>query len=38
MNKYRNLLLQKNTITKKDEYKYFVGTTIKNSILYDVGE
>ena len=38
MNKYRNLLLQKNTITKKEDYKYFVGTTLKNPLLYEVGE
>ena len=38
MNKYRNLLLQKNTVTKKEEYKYFVGTTLKDSLQYEVGE
>jgi len=38
MNKYRNLELQKKKNTKKEEYKYFVGTTLKNSLQYEVGE
>lgn len=38
MNKYRNLELQKKTNTKKEEYRYFVGTTLKNSLQYEVGE
>ncbi len=38
MNKYRKLELQVNSNKKKDEYKYFVGTTIKNPLEYKVGE
>lgn len=38
MNKYRQLELQKKINTKKEEYRYFVGTTLKNPLQYEVGE
>ena len=38
MNKFRQLELQKKTNKRKEEYKYFVGTTLKNPLEYTVGE
>ena len=38
MNKYRQLELPRKTNHKKEEYKYFVGTTLKNSLDYEIGE
>ena len=38
MNKYRQLELQKKTNHKKEEYKYFVGTTVKNPLSYGIFE
>lgn len=38
MNEYRKLELARKTNKKKEEYKYFVGTTLKNPLEYKVGE
>lgn len=38
MNKYRQLELQRKTNKRKEEYKYFVGTTLKNPLEYQKGE
>ncbi|MBR5236542.1 MAG: acetylxylan esterase [Clostridia bacterium] len=38
MNKYRQLEMQKRTNSKKEEYKYFVGTTLKHPLEYEIGE
>ncbi len=38
MNNYRQLELQAKTNKKREEYKYFVGTTLKNPLEYEVGE
>lgn len=38
MNEYRQLELQRKTNKKKEEYKYFVGTTLKNPLEYKIGE
>lgn len=38
MNQPRNLELQKNANHRKEEYKYFVGTTTKNPLQYEIGE
>lgn len=38
MNEYRQLELQRRTNKRKEEYKYFVGTTLKNPLEYKVGE
>ena len=38
MNNFRKLELQRKTNKKKEEYKYFVGTTLKNPLEYKIGE
>ena len=38
MNKYRRLEMQQNANHRKEEYKYFVGTTLKNPLEYEIGE
>ena len=38
MNDYRKLELQRKANHKKEEYKYFIGTTEKNPLEYRVGE
>ena len=38
MNKYRKLEMQSRTNKRADEYKYFVGTTLKNALEYEIGE
>lgn len=38
MNKYRQLEMKQKTNRRKDEYKYFVGTTLKNPLSYEIGE
>ncbi len=38
MNKYRQLEMLSRTNKRFDEYKYFVGTTLKNSLRYEIGE
>ena len=38
MNQYRQLELQRKTNKKKEEYRYFVGTTLKNPLAYRIGE
>ncbi len=38
MNKFRLLELPRKTNKKKEEYKYFEGTTLKNSLEYEIGE
>ena len=38
MNKYRRLEMKEKTNNRKDEYKYFVGTTLKNPLQYELGE
>ncbi len=38
MNKYRQLEMKKNANHRKEEYKYFVGTTLKNPLEYEIGE
>ena len=38
MNIYRQLEHQRKTNKKKEEYKYFVGTTLKNPLTYEIGE
>ena len=38
MNEYRQLELNAKTNKRKEEYKYFVGTTLKNSLEYKIFE
>lgn len=38
MNQYRQLELQRKTNKRREEYKYFVGTTLKHPLRYKVGE
>ena len=38
MNEYRQLEMQAPTRSRKEEYKYFVGTTLKNPLTYTVNE
>lgn len=38
MNKYRRLEMKEKTKNRKEEYKYFVGTTLKNPLEYEIGE
>lgn len=38
MNKYRTLEMNAKTNKRKEEYKYFVGTTLKNPLTYEIGE
>ncbi|MBE6644815.1 MAG: acetylxylan esterase [Ruminococcaceae bacterium] len=38
MNKYRQLEMKEITHMRKEEYKYFVGTTLKNPLQYAPGE
>lgn len=38
MNKYRQLEMKEITNMRREEYKYFVGTTLKNPLTYEVGE
>ena len=38
MNQYRQLELQRKTNRKKEEYKYFVGTTLTDPLSYRIGE
>ena len=38
MNNFRQLELQRKTYKLKEEYKYFVGTTLKNPLQYEIGE
>ena len=38
MNQYRQLELQRKTNKKKEEYKYFVGSTLKHPLEYAIGE
>lgn len=38
MNKYRQLEMKEKTHKRKEEYKYFVGTTLKNPLSYKIGE
>ena len=38
MNNFRQLELQRKTNKRKEEYKYFVGTTLKNPLEYKVNE
>ncbi len=38
MNKFRQLELQRKTNKRKEEYKYFIGTTLKNPLEYKAGE
>ena len=38
MNEYRKLELARKTNKKKEEYKYFTGTTLKNPLEYEIGE
>ena len=38
MNKYRKLEMQAITNMRMEEYKYFVGTTLKNPLEYKIGE
>ena len=38
MNKFRNLEMQVKTRSLKKEYKYFVGTTLKDPFSYKIGE
>lgn len=38
MNEFRKLELQRKTNKKKEEYKYFVGSTLKNPLEYKIGE
>ena len=38
MNVYRRLEMLEITNKRKEEYKYFVGTTLKNSLDYKIGE
>ena len=38
MNSFRQLELQRKTNKLKEEYKYFVGTTLKNPLQYEINE
>lgn len=38
MNEYRQLEMLKKTNSRKEEYKYFVGTTLKNPLQYKISE
>ena len=38
MNLHKQLELQRKTNKKKEEYKYFVGTTLKHPLQYAIGE
>ena len=38
MSTSRSLEMQKITNHKKEEYKYFVGTTLKDALSYEIGE
>jgi hypothetical protein len=38
MNKYRQLEMNAITNMRREEYKYFVGSTIKNPLTYEIGE
>lgn len=38
MNEYRQLEMKEKTNSRKEEYRYFVGTTIKNPLEYEPGE
>ncbi len=38
MNEFRKLELQRKTNKQKEEYRYFVGTTLKNPLEYKIGE
>lgn len=38
MNKYRQLEMLEKRNTSKEDYKYFVGTTLKNPLAYEPGE
>ena len=35
MNKFRRLEMQEITNMRKEEYRYFVGTTLKNALSYE---
>ena len=38
MKNYRQLEMKAKTNHSKEEYKYFVGTTLKNPLEYEIGE
>ena len=38
MKNYRQLEMNAKTNHRKEEYKYFVGTTLKNPLEYSIGE
>ena len=38
MTEYKRLELKENANHRKEEYKYFVGTTLKNPLEYEIGE
>ena len=38
MTNYRQLEMKAKTNKRKEEYKYFVGTTLKNPLTYEIGE
>ena len=38
MNQYRNLEIKEKQQRKREEYKYFVGTTLKHPFQYEIGE
>ena len=38
MNKYRQLEMLEKRNTSNEDYKYFVGTTLKNPLAYEPGE
>jgi cephalosporin-C deacetylase-like acetyl esterase len=38
MNAYRSLEMQEKTRTRKEDHRYFVGTTLKNPLEYERGE
>ena len=38
MNQYRQLEMKEITDMRREEYKYFVGTTLKNPLTYGIGE
>lgn len=38
VNPYRQLEIQRKTNHKKEEFKYFVGTTLKHPLTYEIGE
>ena len=38
VNKYRSLEMKQKANLSREEYKYFVGTTLKNSLEYDIDE